>query len=55
MHTLILCFGMYFGGCVQIRELEYPTLEACEHEREAQLRGPNPPYYAICRPGKAAR
>jgi hypothetical protein len=55
MHTLILCFGMYFGICGQVREYEYPTLEACNREREVQLRGPNPPYYAICRPGQVSR
>lgn len=56
MYTLILCYGIFLGGCMQIRQLEFPSYEACDRERKTvqadatkfktlQLT------YALCRPG----
>jgi hypothetical protein len=51
MTTLILCLGMWLGICGQIRHYDFPTVEACERERAAQIKSVGSGY-AVCVPKK---
>lgn len=53
-YTLTLCIGLFLGLCGQTREVDFPSYEACDRERQQQLprvgKG-----YAICAPKGAVR